>query len=62
MEAASGSPIWIEDETTRRHLLVLYLLAELLHEIETGAESHPEWTDTAIDGVNTILDRMAERA
>jgi maltose alpha-D-glucosyltransferase/alpha-amylase len=62
MEAASGSPIWIEDETTRRHLLVLYLLAELLHEIDNGAESHTEWTDTAIDGVNTILDRMAERA
>jgi len=35
MEGARDSPIWIEDERTRRHLLVLYLLAELLHEIET---------------------------
>ena len=59
MEAARDSPVWIEDEGTRKRLLVLYLLAELLHEIETGAESQPNWTDTAIDGVNAILDRMA---
>jgi maltose alpha-D-glucosyltransferase/alpha-amylase len=62
MEAARGSQIWIEDEGTRTRLLVLYLLAEMLHEIETGAESHPDWTDTAIDGVNAILDRMAKTA
>jgi maltose alpha-D-glucosyltransferase/alpha-amylase len=59
MEAARGSPIWIEDENTRRHLLVLYLLAELFHEIESEAEGSPDWTDAAIDGVNAILDRMA---
>ena len=34
MEAARGSPVWIEDERTRTRLLVLYLLAELLDEIE----------------------------
>ena len=44
---------------TRRRLLVLYLLAELLHEIESEAERRPDWIDTAIDGVNAILDRMA---
>jgi len=60
MEGARDSPIWIEDERTRRHLLVLYLLAELLHEIETEAETHPDWIDTAIDGVTAILDRMAQ--
>jgi maltose alpha-D-glucosyltransferase/alpha-amylase len=59
MEAARGSPIWIEDERTRMRLLVLYLLTELLDEIETEAERRPDWIDTAIDGVNAILDRMA---
>ena len=60
MEAARDSPIWIEDEDTRRRLLVLYLLTEVLHEIESEAEGHPDWIDTPIDGVNAILDRMAE--
>ena len=60
MDAARDSPIWIEDERTRRHLLVLYLLAELFPEIESEAERPSDWTDTAIDGVNAILDRMAD--
>ncbi|MDQ6867745.1 MAG: maltose alpha-D-glucosyltransferase [Pseudomonadota bacterium] len=59
MEAARDSPIWIEDEGTRRRLLVLYLLAEALHEIENEAEKRADWIDTAIDSVNAILDRMA---
>jgi maltose alpha-D-glucosyltransferase/alpha-amylase len=58
-EAACDSPIWIEDEGTRRRLLVLYLLAEALHEIENEAEKRADWIDTAIDSVNAILDRMA---
>jgi maltose alpha-D-glucosyltransferase / alpha-amylase len=58
-EAAHGSPIWIEDEGTRRRLLVLYLLAELLHDIESEGANHPDWIDTAIESVNTILDRIA---
>jgi maltose alpha-D-glucosyltransferase/alpha-amylase len=59
MEAARDSPIWIEDEGTRRRLLVLYLLAEALHEIENEAEKRAGWIDTSIDSVNAILDRMA---
>ncbi len=59
LEAARDSPVWIEDERTRRHLLVLYLLAELFHDIESEADARSDWTDTAIDGVNAILDRMA---
>ena len=59
MEAARDSRIWIEDEGTRRRLLVLYLLAEVLHEIEDEAEKRAEWIDTSIDSVNAILDRMA---
>jgi maltose alpha-D-glucosyltransferase/alpha-amylase len=57
MEAARESPIWIEDEGTRMRLLVLYLLAEALHEIET--EKRLDSIDTSIDSVNAILDRMA---
>jgi hypothetical protein len=38
-------------------LLVLYLLAEALHEIET--EKRLDSIDTSIDSVNAILDRMA---
>jgi maltose alpha-D-glucosyltransferase/alpha-amylase len=58
-EAASGSPVCIKDEGTRGRLLVLYLLAELLHEISNEAETRPEWIDTSIDGMSTLLDRMA---
>jgi maltose alpha-D-glucosyltransferase / alpha-amylase len=60
MEAARDSPIWIEDKETRVRLLVLYLLAEALHEIDHEAEHRPDWIDTPIDGVNAILDRMAK--
>jgi maltose alpha-D-glucosyltransferase / alpha-amylase len=59
MEAARDSPIWIDDEGTRRRLLVLYLLAEALHEIENEAEKRADWIDSSIDSVNAILDRMA---
>ena len=58
MDTARGSSIWIEDKETRRRLLVLYLLAEALHEIESEAENRPDWIDTPIDSVNMILDRM----
>ena len=59
MEAARDSPIWIEDEGTRIRLLVLYLLAEALHEIENESEKRADWIDTSIDSVNAILGRMA---
>jgi maltose alpha-D-glucosyltransferase/alpha-amylase len=59
LEAARDSPIWIDDEGTRRRLLVLYLLAEALHEIENDAERRADWIDSSIDSVNAILDRMA---
>src|SRR5262249_1863009 len=58
-EAARGSPVWIADEGTRRHLLVLYLLDELFRGIESDEESQPPWIDVAIDSINIILDRMA---
>lgn len=62
LEAARGSPVCIKDERTRRYLLVLYLLAELFHDIESETDARCDWTDTAVDGVNAILDRMASRS
>jgi maltose alpha-D-glucosyltransferase/alpha-amylase len=59
MEAARDSPIWIEDEGTRKRLLVLYLLVEILHDIASEAEKRADWIDASIDSVNAILDRMA---
>lgn len=59
MEAVRDSPIWIEDKGTRMRLLVLYLLTEALQEIENEEEKRADWIDTSIDGVNAILDRMA---
>jgi len=59
METARDSPIWIEDEGTRIRLLVLYLLAEALHEIENESEKRADRINTSIDSVNAILDRMA---
>ncbi|MGC2225301.1 MAG: maltose alpha-D-glucosyltransferase [Methylocella sp.] len=58
MEAARDSPIWIEDEGTRKRLLVLFLLVEILQDIASEAEKRAEWIDTSIDSINTILDRM----
>ncbi|MGH6842638.1 MAG: alpha-glucosidase C-terminal domain-containing protein, partial [Methylocella sp.] len=59
MEAARDSPIWIEDEGTRIRLLVLFLLVEILQDIASEEEKRPEWIDTSIDSINTILNRMA---
>lgn len=58
-EAAHGSPVFIEDEGIRSRLLVLYLIAELLDDVAKEAETRPEWIDTSIDSVNTLLDWMA---
>ncbi len=60
MDAARDSPIWIEDKETRVRLLVLYLLAEALEEIDHQGQFRPEWLDTPIEGVIAILDRMAK--
>jgi len=60
MEAARDNPIWIEDPATRRRLLILYLLAKALDEINREAFFRPDWVDVPIEGVNTILDYAAK--
>ena len=58
LSAARGSPIAIEDQGTRRRLLILYLLAAAFEEIESGGHSADE-IEIPAEGVNAILDRAA---
>ncbi len=58
MSATRGGPTWIEDQGTRRRLLVLYLLADAFEEFIGGASSRTT-IEIAAKGVNGILDRAA---
>ncbi len=58
LNAARGSPIAIEDQGTRRRLLILYLLAASFEEIEGGGHLADE-IEIPAEGVNAILDRAA---
>ncbi len=55
-EAARGSRIWVEDEATRRHLLGLHLIGKALYEINYEAGHRPDWIETPVRGVLSILD------
>src|SRR3984893_7818208 len=48
-EAARESPIWVEDEGTRRRLLVLHLLTDLLDDFEYESERSPELIEMLIE-------------
>jgi len=58
LSAARGSPIAIEDQGTRRRLLILYLLAAAFEEIDGGGRFIDD-LEIPADGVNAILDRAA---
>jgi maltose alpha-D-glucosyltransferase/alpha-amylase len=55
-DAARGSPIWIEDEATRRRLLRLNLLGKAFYEINYEADNRPDWIDIPVQGVISLLD------
>jgi maltose alpha-D-glucosyltransferase/alpha-amylase len=59
-EAAHGSPAWVEDAATRARLLRLHLLSKALYEIDYEANNRPEWIETPIRGVLSILDEKVE--
>ncbi|HTV32361.1 MAG TPA: maltose alpha-D-glucosyltransferase [Methylocella sp.] len=61
-ENLQNSRIWVADERTRKDLIVLFLLDELFHAIETAAEGQSEWIDTAADAILVILERMSAPA
>ncbi|HJW78274.1 MAG TPA: alpha-amylase, partial [Beijerinckiaceae bacterium] len=54
-EAAKGSPARVEDGATRERLLRLHLLAKALYEIDYEANNRPDWIETPIRGVLSIL-------
>jgi maltose alpha-D-glucosyltransferase/alpha-amylase len=58
-EAAQGSPAWVEDEATRARLLRLHLLGKALYEIDYEANNRPDWIETPIRGVLSVLDEGA---
>jgi maltose alpha-D-glucosyltransferase/alpha-amylase len=54
-EAAAGSPVWVDDAPTRQRLLRLHLLAKALYEVDYEANNRPDWIETPIRGVLSIL-------
>ncbi|MFC4171474.1 maltose alpha-D-glucosyltransferase [Microvirga sp. GCM10011540] len=60
-DAARGTPIWVEDDATRRNLLQLHMLAKALYEINYEADHRPEWIETPIRGVLSILDQAGDQ-
>jgi len=56
MATAKDSAIWIEDEATRRRLLIFFILSKALYEIDYEASNRPDWIDIPIEGILTVLD------
>ena len=54
-EGTRGTPVFVEDETTRRALLHLHLLRKALYEIEYEASHRPDWIDIPVAGVLDII-------
>jgi maltose alpha-D-glucosyltransferase/alpha-amylase len=54
-EGTRGTPVFIEDEGTRRALLDLHLLRKALYEIEYEASHRPDWIDIPVAGVLDII-------
>jgi maltose alpha-D-glucosyltransferase/alpha-amylase len=54
-EGTRGTPIYVEDEATRRGLLNLHLLRKALYEIEYEASHRPDWIDIPVAGVLDII-------
>jgi maltose alpha-D-glucosyltransferase/alpha-amylase len=59
-ETARGSPVWVGDEVTRSRLLRLHLLAKAFYEIDYEANNRPDWIETPIRGVLSVLDDKIE--
>jgi maltose alpha-D-glucosyltransferase/alpha-amylase len=61
-EVVRGTPVWVEDLNTRRNLLLLHLLGKALYEINYEADHRPDWIETPIRGVLSILDQAGDHA
>jgi maltose alpha-D-glucosyltransferase/alpha-amylase len=54
-DTARGSPVWLDDEAARSRLLRLHLLAKAFYEIDYEANNRPDWIETPVRGVLSIL-------
>jgi maltose alpha-D-glucosyltransferase/alpha-amylase len=54
-EGTRGTPVFVEDEGTRRALVDLHLLRKALYEIEYEASHRPDWIDIPVAGVLDII-------
>ncbi|WP_375458071.1 maltose alpha-D-glucosyltransferase [uncultured Enterovirga sp.] len=54
--ATAGSPVWVADDESRRALLRLYLLSKALYEVNYEANNRPDWIETPVRGVLSLLD------
>ena len=59
-ETVAGSPVWIAADADRARLLRLSLLAKALYEVNYEADNRPDWIETPIRGVLSILEQGAE--
>ena len=59
-DVAAGTPVWVQDAATRRNLLQLHLLGKALYEINYEADHRPEWIETPVRGVLSILDQAGD--
>jgi maltose alpha-D-glucosyltransferase/alpha-amylase len=55
---ARGSPSWIRDQAARRRLLRFHILSKALYEINYEADNRPDWIETPVQGVLTLLDEQ----
>jgi maltose alpha-D-glucosyltransferase/alpha-amylase len=54
--AAGASSVWVADDASRKRLLRLYLLSKALYEVNYEANNRPDWIETPVRGVLSILD------
>jgi maltose alpha-D-glucosyltransferase/alpha-amylase len=58
-EAAAGSAVWVRDDVSRDRLLRLHLLGKALYEVNYEANNRPDWIETPLKGVLSILEQGA---
>jgi maltose alpha-D-glucosyltransferase/alpha-amylase len=59
-QAVAGSPVWVADDAARAGLMRLHLLGKALYEVNYEANNRPDWIETPIRGVLSILEQGTE--
>ncbi|MDB5511915.1 MAG: trehalose synthase, partial [Enterovirga sp.] len=58
--AVADSDVWVADDASRGRLMRLYLLSKALYEVNYEANNRPDWIDTPVRGVLSIIEAGAE--